>query len=45
MNDALLLYNQENGIVTLTLNRPQHYNALSSALLTALQARLEQVAV
>lgn len=44
MHDALLLYNQENGIVTLTLNRPQHYNALSSALLTALQARLEQVA-
>lgn len=44
MNDALLLQTQEDGIVTLTLNRPQHYNALSSALLQTLQDRLEQVA-
>ena len=32
------------GVVTLTLNRPQPFNALSEAMLTALQAELDAVA-
>ncbi len=32
------------GVVTLTLNRPQAYNALSEAMLEALQAALDRVA-
>lgn len=32
------------GVVTLTLNRPQAFNALSEAMLTALQAELDAVA-
>jgi len=32
------------GVVTLTLNRPQAYNALSAALLTALQRELDAIA-
>jgi enoyl-CoA hydratase/carnithine racemase len=32
------------GVVTLTLNRPQQFNALSTALLTALQAELDALA-
>lgn len=32
------------GVVTLTLNRPQAYNALSEAMLTALQRELDSIA-
>ena len=32
------------GVVTLTLNRPEQFNALSTALLTALQAELDALA-
>lgn len=34
----------ERGVVTLTLNRPQAFNALSESMLAALQAALERVA-
>ena len=36
-----LLREDREGIATLTLNRPQHYNALSEELLAALQAELD----
>lgn len=43
--DAPLVEQGRNdGIVTLTMNRPAQYNALSEAMLDALQAALEQVA-
>jgi enoyl-CoA hydratase/carnithine racemase len=42
---ALLLQDKDaRGVVTLTLNRPQAFNALSEALLEALQAALDGVA-
>jgi enoyl-CoA hydratase/carnithine racemase len=40
----VLLRHDANGIATLTLNRPQHYNALSVALLTELQAAIDAIA-
>lgn len=40
----LLLRSAHNGVVTLTLNRPQQYNALSSALLIELQGALDGIA-
>lgn len=42
-NEALLLRDDRDGIVTLTLNRPAQFNALSTELLTALQAELDKV--
>ena len=42
-DDAILLRTQEEGIVTLTLNRPAQYNALSSDLLDALQGELDGI--
>ena len=42
--EAFVLRQTDGGIVTLTLNRPKQYNALSQAMLTALQAELDQVA-
>jgi enoyl-CoA hydratase/carnithine racemase len=43
--DPLVLQEQdERGIATLTLNRPQAFNALSVALLEALQTALDQLA-
>ncbi len=42
--DPILLRQDVGGIATLTLNRPQHYNALSSALLTELQAAVDAIA-
>lgn len=42
--DPILLRQDVDGIATLTLNRPQHYNALSSALLTELQAAVDAIA-
>jgi enoyl-CoA hydratase/carnithine racemase len=42
---APVLFNRdERGVVTLTLNRPQAFNALSEALLAALQQALDRVA-
>ena len=44
-NEPLVLRaRDERGVVTLTLNRPQGYNALSEALLTALQREIDGVA-
>jgi enoyl-CoA hydratase/carnithine racemase len=41
----LVLFEQDSrGVVTLTLNRPQAFNALSEGLLQALQAALDRVA-
>jgi enoyl-CoA hydratase/carnithine racemase len=45
MSEQLLLHEKDSrGVVRLTLNRPQAYNALSEALLDALQAALDRVA-
>lgn len=40
----VLLRNDAAGIATLTLNRPEKYNALSEDLMTSLQAELDQIA-
>ncbi|KAF1048634.1 MAG: Enoyl-CoA-hydratase [Herbaspirillum frisingense] len=40
----ILLRDDRQGIVTLTLNRPQQFNALSEAMLEALQTELDQLA-
>lgn len=42
--EPILLRDISGGICTLTLNRPKQYNALSGAMLTALQTALDQVA-
>ncbi len=45
MSGSLLLTTRDaRGVVTLTLNRPQAFNALSEALLDALQAELDRLA-
>jgi len=46
MNDAPLLQVERDarGVATLTLNRPQSFNALSEAMLEALQAELDALA-
>lgn len=45
-DDALLLrHDDERGVVTLTMNRPQAFNALSEAMMVALQAELKALAV
>jgi len=41
--EAILLRNDDAGITTLTLNRPQQYNALSDEMLTALQRALDDI--
>lgn len=44
-DDPLLLRTQDaRGVITVTLNRPQAFNALSEAMLTALQAELDAIA-
>ena len=44
-NDSLVLHEQdERGVITLTLNRPQAFNSLSDAMIEALQAALDRVA-
>ena len=40
---AILLREDENGIARLTLNRPEQYNVLSSAMLSELQAALDDI--
>lgn len=40
----VLLRHDEGGIATLTLNRPEQYNALSEALLNSLQHELDEIA-
>ncbi len=46
MNDESLVLRERDarGVVTLTLNRPQAFNALSEAMLAALQAQIDRVA-
>jgi len=44
MTDEILLRSDEDGIATLTLNRPEKRNALSAALVAALQSALDAVA-
>ncbi len=43
-DEALLLREDRAGVTTLTLNRPQQYNALSQEMLSAMQAELDRVA-
>ncbi len=43
MNEPILLRKTENGVATLTLNRPQKFNPLSEAMLDALQAELDEI--
>ena len=42
--EKLVLREDNQGVTTLTLNRPRHYNALSQAMLAALQAELDNIA-
>ncbi len=42
--EPVLLRQDRDGLATLTLNRPHQYNALSDALLAALQAELDSLA-
>lgn len=42
--EALVISQIEAGVATLTLNRPKQYNALSQAMLAALQAALDAIA-
>ena len=44
VEQSILLKEQAGGVVTLTLNRPAHFNALSHALLVELQAALDPIA-
>ena len=41
---AVLLREDADGVCTLTLNRPHHYNALSEDLIDALQSQLDAIA-
>ena len=43
-NDAILLREEDDAIVTLTLNRPEKYNALSTKLMSLIQNQLVQLA-
>jgi len=43
-NEPLLLRHDDRGIVTLTLNRPRQYNALSETLLGEIQSQLDAIA-
>lgn len=44
MTDTMVELQQQNGVATLTLNRPQRHNSLVPALLAALNAKLEALA-
>jgi enoyl-CoA hydratase/carnithine racemase len=41
--EPILLREDHDGVTTLTLNRPRQYNALSEAMLAALQAEFDQI--
>lgn len=43
--EPVLLCEEQEGIVTLTLNRPEHFNALSTGLIARLQEELERIAL
>jgi enoyl-CoA hydratase/carnithine racemase len=43
-DEPILLRADNNGVTTLTLNRPKQFNALSQAMLTALQEALDAIA-
>jgi len=43
-DEPLLLRDDVDGVTTLTLNRPKQYNALSEAMLAALQQTLDEIA-
>lgn len=43
IDENLLLRHDHDGVVTLTLNRPNQFNALSTELLDALQAELDEL--
>lgn len=42
--ESILLREDQDGVATLTLNRPRQYNTLSEAMLAALQTELDQIA-
>jgi enoyl-CoA hydratase/carnithine racemase len=42
--DPFILSGREGGVARLTLNRPERFNPLSSAMITALQAELDAIA-
>jgi len=44
-HEAPVLRTDQDGVATLTLNRPKQYNALSAAVLDALQGHLDAIAV
>lgn len=44
IEEPILLRADHNGVTTLTLNRPKQFNALSQALLSALQTELDHIA-
>ncbi len=44
VNEAILLREDAGGVCTLTLNRPDQYNALSEAMLEALQSAFDAIA-
>ncbi|MEP6790994.1 MAG: enoyl-CoA hydratase [Ramlibacter sp.] len=44
MDDALIEHKDARGVVTLTMNRPANFNALSEEMLAALQAALDRIA-
>ena len=43
-SESPVLEEQENGIVRLTLNRPEQFNSLSEAMLETLQGKLYAIA-
>jgi enoyl-CoA hydratase/carnithine racemase len=44
LSENILLREDQDGVVTLTLNRPAHFNALSEEMLTALQSAFDDIA-
>ena len=41
--ESMVLQEEENGVATITLNRPKQFNALSEAMLAILQEKLETI--
>jgi len=44
VDEPILLRSDQNGVATLTMNRPKQFNALSQAMLSALQTELDAIA-